>query len=195
MKKYLLILLIVFPLGCGIVYRNRIYDEFNAHKPRHIGIILTKKSILERPSIIDQFSSSSVFPDTLDKGMLGYRPTAKEANLLEEFRVIDVFREELQNKGYECFTIASELFQQPDTIINILEKLKPEWKSKVQAILFTDYSEGVIVRGDWRGYLLYYRYALFSLETGDILIRHVEVVRNLGLLRDDFRKNFPSLVN
>jgi len=185
-NKLIIFLLVVVSFtcqGCGIAYRNKIYDDFEKRNPKKIAMFFAKKSILERPGTIGQFSLSSIFPDTVDKGSsLAYKKTSKEGNFFSESQINDVFGFVLAQKGYAVENNSEFASQEVDAISNIIGNLKASSEFDFDAALFVDYSDmyntyfarkGV---SNNPGHAIYYRYALFDIETGKILVRYLQIV-------------------
>lgn len=203
--------------GCSIIYKNTVYNEFNEYKPKKIGIAISEKSILERSAGNNsQFSESSIYPDTIDAGsQLGYKGNSTDEDFITTKQVCDIFKLVLNGKNYSYVNIDTTYLTKPDTIKNILNEINKNEYNKYDAILFVDYSPmfnryfasfGIF---DNPGYSCYYRYALFDLKSGKILIRYKEVLaldfysepnpskEKMGndisdLLKKDLEDNFPK---
>lgn len=212
-----LVALLFVSQSCGIARRNRLYDDFEKRAPKRIAMFLANKSILERSSMIQQFSVSSIFPDTLDKGSFwAFGRSSKEGDFLTDSQVNNIFISVLEQKGYEVENKSDFVSQRVNTISDIISNFKASTESNFDAALFVDYSDmyntyfarkGVLNNP---GHALQYRYALFNIETGRILLRYFDVVHPdsyyraayteddivkeiSGLLIKDLNENFPTL--
>lgn len=171
-------LLLLFLQGCSVIHRDKVFSEFNTLRPVRVGVLVDYKSILERPAGFRQFSIQSIFPDTIDKGSnWAYKKNSSEAKVVSEREVNNLFAKILSEKGYEYSSLDLGGIHSPDSIGAILREGRIKWPEKVDAVLFIDFSDmfnryfaGKGVAGN-PGHALYFRYALFSLESCDILVR------------------------
>jgi len=219
-KKVLLffgIILLIFS-GCMVVNKNKVYNTYATMKPKSIAIIVQPKNILERPASGNQFSEFSLFPDTIDKGSsLAYKSNSLVADFINTKQVVTLFKKELTSKKYSCQLLSKDHVPKSNTIKSIIKELQVDLAGKFDAILFVDYSPmfnryiaSKGVSGN-QGHSLYYRYALFDLSTGQLLVRYQEVLhlefyfkqkpsdeemaKDIELLLSkDLQKNFPNKI-
>jgi hypothetical protein len=211
-------LLLLFLQGCGIKYRNKVFSEFNTLRPVRVGVLVDYKSILERTASFNQFSIQSIYPDTIDRGSnWAYKKNSSEAKVVSEQEVNILFAKILSKKGYEYSSLDLGGIHSPDSIGSILREGRIRWPDTVDAVLFIDFSDmfnryfaGKGVGGN-PGHALYIRYALFSLEGCDILVRRETTLHPnfyfkskyapeemrfelLKLLEEELIKEFPEAV-
>lgn len=210
------ILLLFLVSSCSIIYKNTVYDSFNENKPVNIGVIISHKSILERPAGHDHhFSEDSIFPDTLDDGsFLGYKNNSTDEDFIDSKQIYNIFKLILEKKTYHCNSIEANYFIKPDTIKNIITRIRGSDENQFDAVLFVDYSpmfnREAAKMGIWDnpGHSCYYRYGLFDLHSGQILIRYKkalflefyfnpkpsvsEIANDItNLMQEDLEENFP----
>jgi hypothetical protein len=194
-KSILIIIIFSDLMGCSVIYKNAIYDDFNVNKPKNIGLFVTYKSILEVPAGHDfQFSESSIYPDTVDQGSsLAYKSNSTPEYFISTSQIYAVFESIIKTKKFNPFEIEESIISKPDTIKHVIEEIKSKYKNQIDAILFLDFSPmfnkyfaSKGVKGN-NGYSCYYRYALFDLLTGKILLRYKNVLH-----LDFYFKSHPS---
>ncbi|MBK7381333.1 MAG: hypothetical protein IPJ03_20525 [Ignavibacteriales bacterium] len=183
-KSIFLIVILSNLMGCSVIYKNAIYDDFNINKPKNIGLLVTYKSILEVPTGHDfQFSEFSIYPDTVDQGSsLAYQSNSAPEYFISTSQIYTIFESILKTKMFIPFEIDESVISKPDTIKRVIEEIKAKYKNQIDAVLFVDFSpmfnkyfasKGV---KNNNGYSCYYRYAVFDLLSGKILLRYKNVL-------------------
>ncbi|MBC8193807.1 MAG: hypothetical protein ISR95_07990 [Candidatus Marinimicrobia bacterium] len=182
-------------ISCGVTNRNMIFDDFKSNPPQKIGILIAEKNIFERPSTTgNHFVSSSMYPDFANQGSaMGYQSNSTAEKFINAQDIFESLDAILRAKGYELLALDSIQLNLPNMISTILADMQGREELDLDAVLFLDYSPmfnkyfaSKGVQGN-NGYSCYYRFSLFDLKTGAILMRRIDVL-NADFY---FRKN-PS---